>query len=54
MSLFVCVCDNFNIFLSYCSHSHVYVLEKSQHKVPEEALKVGVCGCVFSSVQITA
>lgn len=22
------------------AHAHVYILEKSQHKVPEEALKV--------------
>lgn len=27
---------DFNSFL----HAHVYILEKSQHKVPEEALKV--------------
>ncbi|XP_040920661.1 centrosomal protein of 170 kDa protein B isoform X1 [Toxotes jaculatrix] len=27
------------VFLTFSPHSHVYVLEKSQHKVPEEALK---------------
>jgi hypothetical protein len=26
--------------LTLLSHSHVYILERSQHKVPEEALKV--------------
>lgn len=26
--------------LTLSAHAHVYILEKSQHKVPEEALKV--------------
>ncbi len=26
--------------LTPSAHAHVYILEKSQHKVPEEALKV--------------
>lgn len=28
------------ITLTPPAHAHVYILEKSQHKVPEEALKV--------------
>ncbi len=28
------------VYLTPPAHAHVYILEKSQHKVPEEALKV--------------
>lgn len=34
--------------LTLCAHVHVYILEKSQHKVPEEALKVRITCNSFS------
>lgn len=47
--LYECCClMPFVVFLTTPSHSHVYILEKSQHKVPEEALKVCLCLCLYS------
>ncbi len=60
VSLCVCVsfvfaCVNVSVFSWTVSpHSHVYVLEKSQHRVPEEALKVSVCVCVCVCVCVRA
>lgn len=50
---FLSASDSFGVSLTSSVHSNMYVLEQIQHKVPEEALKVRVCGykgCVGAGV----
>lgn len=50
---FLSASDSFGVSLTRSEHSNMYVLEQIQHKVPEEALKVRVCGykgCVGAGV----
>lgn len=43
----VCLCT-----LTLPAHAHVYILERSQHKVPEEALKVSNTDSVCRRVPV--
>lgn len=43
---------NFSIVLNASPHSHIYVLEKSQHKVPEEALKVSFFWFLWGTLKL--